>query len=261
MKFGKLTVIGAVLAASMYLTGIARADSVNGAFYYQYLGAYTNDFEPSAPTTTPLGPTATDPSAPTPTATFTVSNTTSGNVFNFYLGGSGYAGDSDLYNFLTYGGAGVTVTGINGTSGPGIDNINNGVFVFTGYTSLVAGTTYEFTHDDGMMLYLTNGSGTTTTAINGSAATAVDVATCPASGQTVGTDSGGCGTFTVPTTGTYSYEVIYAEVNGAPAVLSADVTSSATPEPSSLLLMGTGLLGLAFALFRKNKSAGLVLHS
>jgi len=38
MKFGKLVIVGAVLAASMYLTGIARADSVSGAFYYQYLG-------------------------------------------------------------------------------------------------------------------------------------------------------------------------------------------------------------------------------
>jgi hypothetical protein len=232
MKFGKLVIVGAVLAASMYLTGIARADSVSGAFYYQYLGPYTTLSLGSAPTSAP---------GIAPTATFTV-NGASGSVFNFDLPNPGVAGDVDLYTFLTAGGD--AVTGINNTSGPGTDNINNGVMVFTGFTSLVAGTTYEFTHDDGMLLYLTGNGLSNALEINSASPTAADTSS-----------------FSVSTTGTYSYEVIYAEVNGGPAVLSADVTSSATPEPSSLLLMGTGLLGLAFALFRKNKSAGLVLHS
>jgi hypothetical protein len=38
---------------------------------------------------------------------------------------------------------------------------------------------------------------------------------------------------------------------------SADAT--VTPEPSSLLLLGTGLLGLAFVAFRKAKSSGMAL--
>jgi PEP-CTERM motif-containing protein len=37
--------------------------------------------------------------------------------------------------------------------------------------------------------------------------------------------------------------------------------AAATPEPGSLLLLGTGLLGLAVILFRKARPAGLVLHT
>jgi hypothetical protein len=40
-----------------------------------------------------------------------------------------------------------------------------------------------------------------------------------------------------------------------------NISYGATPEPSSLFLLGTGLLGLAFVAFRKAKSSGLVSHS
>lgn len=170
-----------------------------------------------------------------PTAVFTVTNTSPTALFNFYSGD-----DSNLTNFLTYGGD--TLTFVSGASTAN-DQINNDLFEFQGTTTLTNGT-YTFSHDDGLLLYL-NG----TLVVNAGGPTAeVPTTLC------VGTV--GCDYNIASQPAGESFQLLYAEVDGPPAALTANLpltgpVPTVIPEPSSFLLLGSGLMAIAGAVRRK----------
>ncbi len=143
----------------------------------------------------------------------------------------------DAGSATTIGGFLATGGGVITGSFPGAaDTLSTAPFGTTTLFSITGSNTEALTgsvtHDDGASLY--SGSG--------------NAVVFDSSSPTSVTSTG----YTLPGG---SFDLVYVEANGAPAVLDFNVTS--VPEPMSIAILGVGLIGLGVMSRRKSGSAGV----
>ena len=137
----------------------------------------------------------------------------------------------NLGGFLNGLGAASGITYLNGFSASSA--LNNSLFDFTGAANFTTGQSFSVTHDDGTNMY-----------VNGNLVLGAPNPTAPVS--TPFTYSGPSGNF--------NFEFIYTECCGGDAdyiTSLVPVTTGTVPEPETLAMVGSGLLGLCEVVRRR----------
>jgi len=210
MRTTKLKIAGlaAIVSASM-----ATAQAQITGYLWDSSVSGLSDSSPNVPSVPP---------STSPSVTFTVPN----GSLNFNSGsGDGSPGDGyTIGGFLASGGATVT-GGTLSTAGANTFNLDNTLIQLVGQVTVVNGQSYNVEHDDGVVL--TIGSTTLVNEPDPTSAVTTDYTWTGASG-------------------TYSFDLLYAEVKGPPAVLITSLPLEASPVPEPTTMLAGALLLLPF---------------